>query len=292
MPFPLQRVLDPLIEPVSLVDMKNYLRVDIDDDDSLIQTLISTARERAEDMTGRCLLRQSWVFSFDRFPIWEYNNFGAYGGQGLFHHHHRQSMFRHDHLAIILPRGPVLSVDSIQYKDLSGTLQTLDPATYEVDLLSQPARITPVYCGWWPFALWDTNSVTIRFTCGYEQTVTETLTLPAMAPFTVAVSRPLTALSLTSAVDATSLATVSSTINNGLVTVPTGTAGQKITVVYQNSNVPQSFIHAIKLIGSTYYENRAEVVQGGGNFNSFPTPLGANSLLSTYNMFPVGYPKG
>lgn len=292
MPFPLQRVLDPIVEPVPLADMKNYLRVDIDDDDDLILTLTSAARERAEDFTSRCLVPQQWILSMDRFPTWWGNDGGA---TFFFEHRHprHHSMFRSDNIAIILPRGPVLSVDSITYKDLTGTVQTLDPTFYEADLISQPARIRPVYNGSWPTALFDTNSITIKFTCGYQQTVVEALTATNTSPFTVQITRVKNFVSLTSVVDVTTPVggcTIDPT--TGLITVPSGESGKPLIVTYQVSSIPQSFIHAIKLIASAWYENRSEVIQGGGNFNSLPTPISAASLLGTYDMLPVGYPKG
>lgn len=222
MPFPLKRVSEPATEPVTLDDMKNYLRVDFPDDDALINGLISAARERAEDVTGRCLISQQWQFSFDRFPNHSWH--GGYYHGGYNHGLHRNSMFKSDGLEVTLPRGPVISVDSITYKDQTGATQTLSPSAYNVDLLSQPARIVPVYNTVWPLALHDTNSVTITFTAGY-------------------------------------------------------------------ATVPNSFIHAIKLIVGAYYENRAEVVQSGGNFNQFPMPLSAQALLGTYTMMPLGYPR-
>ena len=225
MPFPLRRTLDPATEPIDVVTMKNYLRVDISDDDDLIGSLISVARERAEDMTGMCLLPQQWTFSFDRFPRHCYESFAGLATDRLYlHEHRRNSMFMHDGNAIILPRGPVQSVDSITYKDAFGDVQTLDPSRYQVDSLSSPARINPVYGTTWPIALPDQNSITVMFTAGCD-------------------------------------------------------------------SIPQSFIHAIKLIVGTYYENRAEVVQGSGNFNSLPLPLSATSLLATYEMLKLGYPR-
>jgi len=309
MPFPLRRTLDPLVEPVSLAAMKNYLRVDIDDDDDFISTLISVARERAEDMTGRCLLAQEWTFSMDRFPCY----WGEGRGEGFFgqHHEFHQSLFRRNDLAITLPRGPVISVESIQYVDNTQTLQTLNPESYEVDYLSQPARITPVYAGSWPTALWDTNSVTIMFTAGYQQTVTEILNLvpvyavgttPPVTAYSATLQRASTAIALVSCSDLTlgaatnpvSVVPVAGvTFSNGVLVLPsTVNPDDVIQAVYTVTSIPQSFLHAIKLICSTYYENRAEVIQGGGNFNSFPLPFGAASLLKTYELFPLGYPKG
>jgi hypothetical protein len=291
MPFPLIRVLDPASEPVSLSVMKNYLRVDIPDDDDLITSLIRIARERAEDMTSRCLLAQQWLFCLDRFPGYWGDN--TDGGVFLLHGYRRHSLWIGHHLEISLPRGPMISVDSINYTDTNGVNQLLPPTSYEVDLISDPARIRPLFNGFWPAALYDTNSIKIKFTAGYQQTVTEQVTMPAAAPLSARLSRYLTALSLTSAVDSTTSVPVAGTLAaGGIVTFPSATPGEVLTVTYQTTRIPESFIHAIKLIVGTYYENRAEVVQGNGTFNSFPLPLSAASLLATYDLFPVGYPHG
>lgn len=300
MPFPLRRILDPIAEPVSLADMKLHLRVDSDYEDDMINTLISTTRERAEDLTGRCLFYQQWVFSMDQFPRWYGDGSGStYFGQ---HHHPRHhSMFRDDNLAIILPRGPVLSVDSITWRDSSGTVNTLDPSLYNVDLLSEPARIRPVYNGSWPFGIFDTNSVTINFTCGYQQIVTETLTATTGATPTITLSRIPNFLSLTSINDVASISPsvplgtpvtpVSMDVPTGVITLPVGESGLQVKVVYVTSNIPKSFIHAMKLMATAWYENRSEVTQGGGNFNTMPTPMGAASLLGMYELFKFGYSK-
>jgi hypothetical protein len=295
MPFPLQRTLDPIIEPVSLESMKNYLRVDdfLTQDDDLISGLISASRERAEDMTARCLIAQEWTFCMDHFPSWYGHESGGYFF-GEHRHPRHHSMFRSDNLAIILPRGPVLSVESITWKDFSGAVNTLDPSLYDVDLLSEPARIRPLYNGCWPFAMWDTNSVVIKFIAGYQQTVTETLTVSATAPYTATISRLATFLSLTSVTDVVSKLAVPNVViepSTGVITVPEAEAGLQVSVVYQVSSIPKSFIRAIYLMCGSWYENRAEVIQGGGNFNSLPTPMSATSLLGTYQLFPLGYPK-
>lgn len=295
MPFPLQRTLDPLTEPIDLDTIKNYLRVDIPDDDDLISNLISTARERAEDLTGRSLLRQSWTFAIDHFPsYWRGGDYNSSLGVFNYRHHLRPSMFVTDTISIILPRGPVLSVDSITWKDATGTVNLLDPRQYEVDLLSEPTRIRPAYKQSWPYAMWDMNSVVIKFTTGYEQTVTEVLTVPAAAPFTVAISRQSTFLSLTSVVDVVSGLPLVASINTftGEVTVPSTEAGLNVIVTYQVNSIPKSFIHAMKLMVGAWYDNRSEIVQGGGNFNQLPTPISAVSLLGMYELFPLGFPKG
>src|SRR5271155_5064675 len=64
----LQIVEQPLCEPVLLADMKNFLRVDIDDDDELIQGLIVAGRELVESYTGRSLVNKGYLMTLDSFP--------------------------------------------------------------------------------------------------------------------------------------------------------------------------------------------------------------------------------
>ena len=275
----IRRTLDPLTEPVSLLDMKNHLRVDITDDDALIAALISASRERAEDLTSRGLLAQDWTLTLDNFPTYH----------GIFSHPSYNQTHHRWHRYIILPRGQVISVASITYIDLSGTSQTLDPTLYVVDTLSEPARIAPAYGKCWPVArCGGLNAVSIRFTVGYQQTVAETVTLPPTGPFAVSVSRAQTALQLLTCADATSGTAVAATFVSGILTAAGGTGGQSLAVTYTVTSIPKSFLLAMKLMVSAWYENRAQVVQGGGNFNTLPAPISATSLLGTYDLFTIG----
>jgi uncharacterized phiE125 gp8 family phage protein len=59
-------------------------------------------------------------------------------------------------------------VASIQYFDVNGTLTTLDPSSYWLALLGEPARIRPVITHPWPITQYGRpEAVAIQFTAGY-----------------------------------------------------------------------------------------------------------------------------
>ncbi|MDE2342923.1 MAG: head-tail connector protein [Betaproteobacteria bacterium] len=61
----LQTVIPPAVEPVSLQAAKAHLRVDQDNDDTLISALITSARMMIEEWSGRALISQAltWTMS-------------------------------------------------------------------------------------------------------------------------------------------------------------------------------------------------------------------------------------
>ena len=59
----------PSSEPINLQDVKNYLRVDFTDDDTVIQELITRARAYAEMVTGRALVTQTIREEFTLEPL-------------------------------------------------------------------------------------------------------------------------------------------------------------------------------------------------------------------------------
>lgn len=121
---------------------KAHLRVEFADDNALIDALAAAATAMIENLTGRALLAQSWRLTLDRFP--------ACGDP-----------------VIRLPRPPLLSVASVKYVDEAGALQTLDPALYQVDAGSTPARLAPAYGQVWPVARCELGAVRVEYQAGY-----------------------------------------------------------------------------------------------------------------------------
>lgn len=164
MSISLQRTAITGVEPVGLDEMKNHLRVDFTDDDDLITALITAARERAETITGRCIVTSNWTYSLDSFPYgWQADSAPA-----------RSTMTRFiewwaNAQTIRIPQAPLQAITSIQYlpSGNSASYTTLDPSMYTVDLNSNPAVVYPVVNYYWPNAFAVHNAVQINFTAGY-----------------------------------------------------------------------------------------------------------------------------
>jgi len=138
----LKLVTGPVVEPVSLGNMKEHLRiVDFIIDDDYISLLIKAARESAETFQSRSFITQTWDLFLDEFP-------------------ERDPIIR-------VPKPPLQSVTTVKYTDASGVVQELVAVTdYQVDTKSEPGRISPAFGMVWPVTRAVLNAVEIRFLSG------------------------------------------------------------------------------------------------------------------------------
>ena len=78
----LVEVTGPAIEPVTIVEVKSHLRLDIDDDNIVLSSLIKAARVWAENYTGRMFiqrtLQQFLDSAYQDEPLWEGTKTGPY----------------------------------------------------------------------------------------------------------------------------------------------------------------------------------------------------------------------
>jgi uncharacterized phiE125 gp8 family phage protein len=134
-------VTPPAEEPISLEEAKLHCKVETDEDNSLIEALIIAAREYCEAFQWRAYITQGWELWLDGFPK---------SGQ------------------LILPRPPLISVDSITYYDVDDIGIPFDNSNYFVDTKNEPGWIVLNYgCSWPTEALRPANGVCVRFTVGY-----------------------------------------------------------------------------------------------------------------------------
>jgi uncharacterized phiE125 gp8 family phage protein len=118
-----------------------------------IERKLAAAVDFIEDETRRALVTSTWEITLERWPVKD--------------------------RYIELPLGNLQSVDSITYRDASGTVNTWPANQYRVFRTYDPAadgvsdagpgRICPGYAVPWPFAVLDVGEpITIRFVCGWK----------------------------------------------------------------------------------------------------------------------------
>lgn len=168
----LVRTVNPTVEPVTVAEAKVQCRVDISDDDSFIQSLITAARQHVESRTNRSLLQQTWKVSFDRFPGYQPWNLGSPFAPVVGRQFATEYVAgRYMQPPLLLPRPRLIEVLSLEYYDIGGNLQTLDPSAYVVGGDAEPATIFPVPFTWWPATIWGRpDAVQVTYTAGYGTT--------------------------------------------------------------------------------------------------------------------------
>jgi uncharacterized phiE125 gp8 family phage protein len=145
---PVWRALTPPAgEPITLEQAKSALRVDHDEDDAWLQSLITAARQRIEHEANRLFLRQSVESLRDGFYC------GARVSAGTL---------------LLLP-GIVSTVAALEVLQ-DGSYVAVDPALYDVDTARVPARVVPVSPYSWPSHDRRPNAVRLTFDAGYATT--------------------------------------------------------------------------------------------------------------------------
>lgn len=136
----LRLVLAASVLPVTLVEAKASLRVDVATDDTLITSHITTATAQLDGrdgILGRAIVTQTWELVLAAFPAHE----------------------------ITIPLPPLQSITSIKYQDSANVETTLASTSYVIDKTSEPALIYPVTT--WPSTYSTPNAVVIQFIAGY-----------------------------------------------------------------------------------------------------------------------------
>ncbi|SFV31857.1 head-tail connector protein [Hyphomicrobium facile] len=104
----------PAVEPVTVADAKAHMRIDGNDEDVLIASLLLTSRLHIEVALSLALITQSWTLTLNRWP----------GSRD-----------------VELPLTPLRSIDEVRVKNAAGVANVVPAESYLVDLSSRPALL-------------------------------------------------------------------------------------------------------------------------------------------------------
>jgi len=137
------QTVPPDKEPLTLEQVKGFLRIDHDEEDSFLERLIASARQQAEMITRNQFITATFRYDFDAFPCG----------------------------SIELPRPPLQSISLIQYVDSEGQLQTVSASDYQVITQGKepgvPGSVLPAYGKSWPTPRYQPDAVRITFLAGW-----------------------------------------------------------------------------------------------------------------------------
>jgi hypothetical protein len=149
---------EPTAEPLSLQEVKEYLRVDDATDERVVRPLILAARQFAEQHMGIAIMQQTLTLEIDTAvdtdsPLRE----GMTTAPDINYYKNY----------ISLPRSPVISVTSLKTYNDSDTATTMAATKYYVDNSRQPARIVLRTGETFPAALRVANALEVIYVAGY-----------------------------------------------------------------------------------------------------------------------------
>ena len=153
----------PTAEPLSLQEVKEYLRVDDATDERVVQPLITAARQFAEEHMNRALMQQTFTLMIDAVidqdqPLYE----GMRTAPDLNYYKNY----------IVLPKSPVQSVTSVKTFNDSDEATTMAATKYYVDTQREPARIVLRTGETFPTALRVANAIEVIYVAGYTSAFT------------------------------------------------------------------------------------------------------------------------
>jgi uncharacterized phiE125 gp8 family phage protein len=136
-----QLITGPVVEPVSVDELRTHTVIDDTFDDAYLQALIIRARRRFEKNTGRLLVTQTWQCAFDQLPR-----------------------------LLEIPKTPVQQVVSVSLLNSDGTYTELNSSTYRVVSHGLLKQIMPMPNTNWPcLTVCAPDAVVVEFIAGHAQ---------------------------------------------------------------------------------------------------------------------------
>jgi uncharacterized phiE125 gp8 family phage protein len=129
----------PAVEPIDLAYAKTFLRIDGTDEDTLIETLIKTARHRIENMVERTLINRSFIYRCAVPPD----------------------------KCLVLPRPPLVSVTRLTLVAENDQAFDIPASDYSVTRRRDPAQLNLKPGKNWTDYLSEFVTLEVEFTAGY-----------------------------------------------------------------------------------------------------------------------------
>jgi uncharacterized phiE125 gp8 family phage protein len=134
------RAVSPTTEPLTIAEVKAHSRIDTDDDNTLLASLISAARLAAEARCQRSIAISRWELTLDAFP---------------------------EAIDLVMPRAR--SIVAVNYRDTAGVDTVLDSAGYTLDNKSYVKNWLYPAAGYtWPVTWEHPNGVTVSYLAGFD----------------------------------------------------------------------------------------------------------------------------
>lgn len=133
-----------VVEPVTLGEVKTYLKIDHNIEDTLIASMITAARVQLETRLSRAFLRQLWSLYLDIWP---------WAGE------------------IKLPLSPVISIEHVAVIDELSIYNEMAVGDYVYDLKTEPALVKIV--GPFPKIGSEYSGIRVQFWAGYGVAATD-----------------------------------------------------------------------------------------------------------------------
>lgn len=131
-------ITPPASEPVTLDELKVHLRLEGDEENSLLTRQLAAARSHVENSTRRVLITQVWRGFLDRWP---------------------------PKRRLVLPVAPVTSIVEIRVIDAVGVASIVSDTNYKLEWARTPPHLLLQSAMLSPTAF--TNGIEIDMVCGY-----------------------------------------------------------------------------------------------------------------------------
>jgi hypothetical protein len=150
--------VEPTQEPVTLQEVKEYLRLEDSLDERNLRPMLETARRYAEEYLGMALMSQTLTLYIDT-PTDQYDSLWEGIKTGPYMDYYKKY--------ITLPRPPVASVTHVKTYDDEDTATTFASTRYYVDTARSPARVCLRTGESWPSSLRVANGIEVKYVAGH-----------------------------------------------------------------------------------------------------------------------------